>query len=91
MSVGFRRDGNEPPKPVTLLRTLWRMQGPRRIVTAALYKHPAGTELPPSSSGPRALMTCCTARSSGSTSGVLDERAEALRAVLLEKGWRDAD
>jgi hypothetical protein len=45
MSVGFRDP--QPPSPPSRirLRVLWRLQGPTKVVAAALYRHPARTEL----------------------------------------------
>jgi hypothetical protein len=44
VSVGFRPPSpqQEPPRP-RQLRVLWRMQGPQRVVAAALYEHPTVT------------------------------------------------
>jgi hypothetical protein len=69
------------------IRVLWRMKW-RRVVTAALYTHPAGTELrvyfEPESAGD--LLHSLV---EGFDIPVLDKRAAALRATLLEKGWVD--
>jgi hypothetical protein len=60
----------------------------RRVVTAALYSHPAGTELrvyfEPESAGD--LLHSQVERFDVR---VLEDKATALRDVLLAKGWRD--
>jgi hypothetical protein len=66
------------------------MQGPRRIVTAALYHHPAGTELRVYLE-PESADDLLHSQVERFDVGVLETRAEALRMILLEKGWRDAD
>jgi hypothetical protein len=65
------------------------MQGPRRVVTAALYKHPAGTELRVDL-GPESAGDPLHSQVERFDIGVIEARGEALRAVLLEKGWLDA-
>jgi hypothetical protein len=65
------------------------MQGPHRIVTAALYGHPAGTELRVYLE-PEAAGDLLHSHVERFDAGVLETRAEALRVMLLEKGWTDA-
>lgn len=74
------------PKQV---RRLWRMQGPDTVAAAALYEHPAGTELrvylePESADAPLHTET------HPFDVGVLEEKAAQMRALLLAKGWRIA-
>ena len=70
-----------------LVRILWRMQA-RRVVTAALYSHPVGTELrvyfEPEGAGD--LLQSDVERFDV---GRLEEKAAEMRKALLEKGWRD--
>jgi hypothetical protein len=72
-----------------VLRVLWRMQGRTRIVTAALYDHPVGTELRVYLE-PESANDLLNSHVERFDIGVLETRAEALRAILLEKGWTDA-
>jgi hypothetical protein len=65
------------------------MQGPTRIVTAALYDHPVGTELRVYLE-PESANDLLNSHVERFDIGVLETRAEALRAILLEKGWTDA-
>ena len=68
-----------------VVRVLWRMKA-RRVVTAALYSHPAGTELRFyfESEGAGDLLHSQVERFDVS---VLEDRAARSRASLLEKGW----
>jgi len=66
------------------------MHGPRRVVTAALYRHPAGTELRVYL-GPETSDDLLNSQVERFDIRVLEERAAALRAILVEKGWRDAE
>jgi len=69
--------------PIEGFRLLWRMQGPRRIVAAALQSHLAGTELivfvEPHEAG-----DVLETRVSRFDVGELETRAEVLRRVLEE-------
>lgn len=66
---------------------LWRMRA-RRVVTAALFPHPAGTELrvyfEPESAGD--LIASQVERFDVS---VLEAKAAAMRETLRAKGWID--
>jgi hypothetical protein len=68
-----------------LVRVLWRMKA-RRVVTAALYSHSAGTELRVFFEPERAddLLHSQVERFDVRA---LEERAAQLRQVLLERGW----
>lgn len=89
MSVGFRASDQPPPQHPELVRILWRMQGPRKIVVAALYRHVAGTELRVYLE-PESANDLLHSQVERLDIGVLENRATVLRQILLEKGWRDA-
>ena len=72
------------PEPI-VIRTLWRMQGPARIVTAELRRHPAGRELVVFFEG--AADDILETRFERLNFAVLERRAGALQALLAEKGW----
>ena len=65
-------------------RELWRLHGPARVVSAALYPHTDGTELrvffePEHKSDP---LSCVV-----SDVPALERRAAVLRQQLLDQGW----
>jgi hypothetical protein len=63
----------------------------RRVVTAARYRHPVGTELRVYL-GPEEAGDLLHSQVERFDVRVLEERATAMRAILLEKGgWRDTD
>jgi hypothetical protein len=64
------------------------MQGPRRVVTAALYRHVAGTELRVYFE-PVSADHVLYSQVERFDVGVLKGRATALRAMLVEKGWTE--
>ena len=72
------------PEPV-VIRTLWRMQGPARIVAAELRRHPAGRELVVFFEG--AADDILETRFERLDFAVLERRADALKELLAEKGW----
>jgi hypothetical protein len=78
-----------PPLPAQpkILRTLWRMQGPSRLIVAEIHRHPVGRELVVSfgRNGDDVLET----RFERFDFSALERRADELRAMLLEKGWVD--
>jgi hypothetical protein len=84
--LGTPAERLDPVAP--LVRVLWRMRGPKRMVTAALHRHPAGTELrvyfEPESAG-----DLLESQVEHVDISVLVQRAAALQRILLEKGWRD--
>ena len=69
---------------------LWRMQGPRRVVAAAIYSRPVGWELrvyfEPEDRG-----DVLETRVERSDVAVLEKRAESLAEILREKGWWPLD
>jgi hypothetical protein len=81
--LGQPAEKREPT--ATLRRVLSRMRA-RRVVTAALYSHPVGTELrvyfEPEGAGD--LLHSQVERFDVAS---LETKAEALRDVLREKGW----
>ena len=72
------------PEPI-VIRTLWRMQGPARIVAAELRRHPAGRELVVFFEG--AADDILETRFERLDFAVLERRAQALKDLLSEKGW----
>jgi len=85
--VGHMSEVLVDPQLSRLTRILWRMSGPKRVVTAALFSHPCGTELrvyfEPESAGD--LLHSQVERFD---IGVLEEKA-ALKARLDADGsWR---
>lgn len=85
----LRGPTEQQPAASTPVRKLWRMQA-RRIVTAALFSHPAGNELrvyfEPEEAGD--LLHSQVERLDLS---VLEDKAAEMRHMLLEKGWTDVD
>jgi hypothetical protein len=73
-----------PPQP-RILRTLWRMQGPSRLIVAEIHRHPVGRELVVTFGGDDADVL--ETRFERLNFSALERRADELRAVLLEKGW----
>lgn len=67
------------------LRVLWRMKG-RRIVTAALYSHPAGTELRVYFE-PESADDLLHSQVERFDVDALEAKAATIRAALREKGW----
>jgi hypothetical protein len=67
---------------------LWRMQGPRRVVAAAVYPHPSGRELrvffEPEETGE--LLHSQVERFDFS---VLEAKADSLHQTFFQKGWWD--
>lgn len=82
MSVSFRKGDPKPLPRLEQREVLWRFQGPRRIVRAALYSVETGTEL-------RVYLGTELLYSQLATFdlGPLYERANALEAQLLAQGW----
>jgi hypothetical protein len=76
-----------PPLPLKprVLRVLWRMQGPSRVIVARIERHPAGLELIIAfdASEDDVIET----RFERFECAPLERRAEALRQLLQEKGW----
>jgi len=84
---GLGTPATQPAHAGTLRRILWRMRA-RRVVTAALYSHPLGTELrvffEPESAGD--LLHSHLERFDVTA---LQEKAALMREALREKGWLD--
>jgi len=74
------------------LRVLWRVERRKefraQIITAAIYRHPLGQELR-MFLGAEADNNLLHSEPAGFDFTALEERATALREVLLEKGWAD--
>jgi hypothetical protein len=75
------------PPPPEQLRILWRMQGPSRILVAALRRHPVGHELMVGfeDDADDILET----RFERLDPGRLQKRADELRQLLAERGWSE--
>jgi hypothetical protein len=75
-----RHVSDQPPDHV-----LWRMQGPRRVVCAAMYTHPSGYELrvffEPQSADDILQREVEVRRD------LLAQRANELRELLRREGW----
>jgi hypothetical protein len=69
-------------------RLLWRLQGPTKVAVAALYEHPAGTELRVYLE-PESADDLLHSQVDRFDVGTLEDKAATLRVVLLEKGWRE--
>jgi hypothetical protein len=75
------------PQEPKVIRVIWRMQGPSRVITAEIHRHPAGRELVVSFDGlPDDVLETRFERLDFSA---LDRRADELRATLAGKGWVD--
>jgi hypothetical protein len=88
MSVGFRepQQPTRPPSRADLrVRVLWRLRGPSRVVAAALYRHPAGTELAVYME-PENVDDVLETRVALNVVE-LEQRADVLKGMLIEKGW----
>jgi hypothetical protein len=68
-----------------LLRVLWRMQA-RRVVTAGLYSHSAGTELRVFFE-PESADDLLHSQVERFDVTALEDKAAEMRLVLLERGW----
>ena len=73
------------PKPPKIIRVLWRMQGPSRVIVARIERHPFGRELVIAfEDGDDVIET----RLERSGTAALEQRAEDARAVLTAKVGR---
>jgi hypothetical protein len=79
--------GARPPK-LRIVRTLWRMQGPSRIIAARIERHPFGRELVIAFEG-NAEEDVLETRFERVTDSVLESRADQLRELLTAKGWSE--
>ena len=78
-----------PPLPTpTAVRTLWRMQGPSRIIVARLERHPYGRELVIAFEGADNLDVLETRFERFDVSS-LNARSDELRELLTAKGWAE--
>jgi hypothetical protein len=69
-----------------VIRVLWRMQGPSRVIVARIERHPFGRELIVAfEDGDDVIET----RFERVNFSVLEQRGTELRELLLEKGWTD--
>jgi hypothetical protein len=73
-----------PLKP-RVLRVLWRLQGPSRVIVARIERHPAGLELIIAFDGREDDVI--ETRFERFDFAPLEMRAEALRQLLQDKGW----
>jgi hypothetical protein len=62
------------------------MQGPQRVVAAALYEHPGGTELRIYFE-PEERDDLLQSEVQRLDVAALEQKAEMLRTILKEKGW----
>jgi hypothetical protein len=78
--------GPRPPEP-KILRVLWRMHGPSRVIVARIERHPFGRELVIAfEDGDDVIET----RLERSGTAALEQRAADVRELLAAKAWTDA-
>ena len=75
-----------PPKLPKIVRNLWRMQGPSRVMLARIERHPYGQELVIAFENGEDLIETRLERSG---TVVLERRAQEVRKLLHAKGWVD--
>ena len=75
--------GPRPPEP-TIIRVLWRMQGPSRVIVARIERHPFGRELVIAFEEADDVIETRLERAG---TAALEHRAEEVRNVLAGKGW----
>ena len=68
------------------MRVLWRMQGPERVVAAAMYPHARGHELRVYFE-PAGDEDVLQREVASRGEAVLVERADAIREMLRRQGW----
>ena len=78
--------GPRPPQP-RIVRTLWRMQGPSRIIAARIERHPFGRELVIVFDGQ--VEDVIETRFERASDSALERRADQLRELLAAKGWSE--
>src|SRR5215217_4337315 len=78
--------GSRPPQP-RIVRTLWRMQGPSRIIAARIERHPFGRELVIVFEGN--AEDVIETRFEREKESLLEQRADELRELLTTKGWSE--
>jgi hypothetical protein len=79
--------GSRPPQP-RIVRTLWRMQGPSRIIAARIERHPFGRELVIAFEA-GVEDDVIETRFERASDSLLEQRAEELRELLAAKGWTE--
>ena len=67
-----------------VVRVIWRMQGPSRIISAKIVRHPFGRELVIAFDGDEDVIETRFERTG---TAALEQRADALRELLEGKGW----
>jgi hypothetical protein len=77
--------GPRPREPRTIV-TLWRMQGPSRVMTARIERHPCGRELVIAFDGDDSLIET---RFERLNFALLERRADEWRDLLTRKGWTE--
>ena len=75
------------PRQPRIVRTLWRMQGPSRIIAARIERHPFGRELVIFFEG--YAEDVIEARFEWAKESVLEQHADQLRELLATKGWSE--
>jgi hypothetical protein len=78
--------GPREPKP-KIVRVLWRMQGPTRVIVARIERHPFGRELVIAFEDGDDVIETRLERVGVAS---LEQRAEEVREVLAGKGWTEA-
>jgi hypothetical protein len=79
------RLGTRPAEPA-ILRIVWRMRGPSRIMVARIERHAFGRELIVAfEDGDEVIET----RFERNGTAALERRAEELRELLWGKGWSE--
>lgn len=68
-------------------RVLWKLQGPKRVITASLCRHPAGHELCVHFED--SLDDLLETRFERFDVGALDERAQQMKELLMSRGWTE--
>jgi hypothetical protein len=88
MEPGIAEVLGPAPQPTRIIRTLWRMQGPSRIIAARVERHPFGRELVVVFEG-RGRDDVLETRYERVNFSMLEQRAEELRELLAGKGWSE--
>jgi hypothetical protein len=88
MEPGIAEIIGPAPLQARIIRTLWRMQGPSRIIAARIERHPFGRELVIAFEGAGSDDVLET-RYERVNFSMLEQRAEELRALLEGKGWSE--
>jgi hypothetical protein len=70
-----------------IVRVLWRMQGPSRVIVARLERHPCGRELVVAFEGTDDARNVIETSFERVNFSLLQQRADDLRALLAAKGW----